>query len=278
MNDLLALLALLLSVGALAGFTAGLFGIGGGAVMVPALFFAFAAIGVPSDIVMHCSVATSASVIIVNGYRSTRGHLARKSVDMDVLWPKSLWRSYGLWIGLGAFVGAILLAPQLSSDRLTLIFAAVALIVALQFIVGRPDYTLRQTVPGGAAPPIVGGSVGALSAIMGIGGGSISVPLLTLCGMPVHRAVGTAAGFGLAIAIPATLGFIISGWSVPGRPLGSLGYVNLMGFGLIVVSAWFTVPLGIATAHRMKAVPLRRIFGVCLALVAINMARKAGLF
>lgn len=278
MTDLLPLITLLLGVGALAGFTAGLFGIGGGAVMVPALFFAFTAIGVAPEVVMHCAVATSASVIIVNGYRSTRSHMARDSVDMGLLWPEAWWLSYALWIGIGSFVAAVWLAPRLSSDALTLIFALVALIVAAQFIIGRPDFILRDSVPGGIAPPIVGSSVGALSAIMGIGGGSISVPLLTLCGVPVHRAVGTAAGFGLAIAIPATLGFIVSGWGLLGRPALSLGYVNLAGFALIVASAWFMVPLGTALAHRLEAVPLRRIFGVCLAAVALNMARKAGLF
>lgn len=278
MTELLPLIALLIAVGALAGFTAGLFGVGGGAVMVPALFFAFASLGVAPEILMHCAIATSASVIIVNGYRSTRSHLARNSVDMDLLWPAQIWRSYGLWIGIGSFIGAWWLAPKLGSDRLTLIFACVAFIVAAQFIFGRPNFQFRDSVPGGFAPPLVGGSVGALSAIMGIGGGSFSVPLLTLCGVPVHRAVGTAAGFGLAIAVPATLGFVLSGWGVPGRPAFSVGYVNLVGFALIVASAWFMVPLGTAMAHRLKAVPLRRIFGICLALVALNMARKVGLF
>lgn len=278
MTDLLPLIGLLVGVGALAGFTAGLFGIGGGAIMVPALFYAFTSLGVDPDVVMHCAVATSASVIIVNGYRSTRSHWQRDSVAMDLVWPKAFWRSYGLWIGIGAFIGASWLAPRLGSDTLTLIFAIVAFIVALQFIFGRPQLTLLSAVPGGVAPPIVGGSVGALSAIMGIGGGSLSVPLLTLCGMPVHRAVGTAAGFGLAIAIPATIGFVLSGWSVSGRPPFSLGYVNLIGFALIVASAWFLVPVGTALAHRLKAVPLRRVFGLCLAAVALNMAHKAGLF
>lgn len=278
MTELLPLVALLLAVGALAGFTAGLFGIGGGAVMVPALFFAFASLGVEPDILMHCAVATSASVIIVNGYRSTRSHLARDSVDMALLWPPQIWRSYGLWIGVGSFIGAWWLAPRLGSDMLTLIFAGVAFIVAAQFIFGRPDFQFRDSVPGGVAPPLVGGSVGALSAIMGIGGGSFSVPLLTLCGVPVHRAVGTAAGFGLAIAIPATIGFVLSGWAVPGRPPLSFGYVNSAGFALIVSSAWFMIPLGTAMAHRLNATLLRRVFGICLALVALNMARKAGLF
>ncbi len=282
MSELLPLIALLLGVGAVAGFTAGLFGIGGGAVMVPALFFAFDRLGVGEGVLMHCAVATSASVIIVNGWRSTSGHLARGSVATELIWPRPIgrnwWRSYALWIGVGAFVGAWWLAPRLRSDTLTLVFAVVAALVALQFILGRPSFTLRRSVPGGAAPPLVGSAVGALSAVMGIGGGSISVPLLSLCGVPVHRAIGTAAGFGLAIAVPATVGFVISGWGVSGRPPLSLGYVNLAGFALIVVAAWFAVPLGTKAAHRLSAVPLKRIFGVLLIAVAANMARKAGLF
>ena len=279
MTEWLPLLAVLLGVGALAGFTAGLFGIGGGAVMVPALLFAFERLGVSDSVLMHCAVATSASVIIVNGWRSTRGHHARGSVAVELLWPESgWWLSYGLWIGVGAFFGAWWLAPRLASSTLSLIFAAVASVVALQFIIGRTSFTLRETVPGGAAPPVVGGGVGVLSAVMGIGGGSLSVPLLTLCGVPVHRAIGTAAAFGVAIAVPATVGFIVSGWGVAGRPMGSLGYVNVVGFAAIVAAAWFAVPLGTRAAHALSAVPLRRVFGVCLLLVALNMARKAGLF
>ncbi|MEM7729493.1 MAG: sulfite exporter TauE/SafE family protein [Pseudomonadota bacterium] len=278
MSELLPLVALLLGVGALAGLSAGLFGIGGGVVMVPALVFAFGAWGIDPGVVMHCAVATSSAVIIFNGYRSTRSHLARGSVETALLWPQRWWSSYALWIAAGSFIGAAWLAPRLASDTLTLVFAVAAVLIAFYLMAGRSEVALRRSVPGGAAPPLVGGSVGALSAIMGIGGGSISVPLLTLCGVPVHRAIGTAAGFGLAIAVPATLGFVLSGWGVEGRPPFSLGYVNGAGFALIVASAWFAVPLGTALAHRLEAVPLRRIFGLCLAAVAINMARKAGLF
>lgn len=247
--------------------------------MVPALFFAFRSLGVDPGVVMHCAVATSAAVIIFNGYRSVRSHRARDSVDMGLLWPPSVgrpwWNSYALWIAVGSFLAASVLAPRLSSAVLTIIFAAVALLVALQFTFGRPEFSLRGEVPGGAGPPVVGGGIGALSAIMGIGGGSLSVPFLTLCGMPVHRAVGTAAGFGLAIAIPATVGFVLSGWGVEGRPPLSLGYVNVLGLALIVAFAWPFVPLGTRSAHRLQAGHLRKIFGVALALIALNMARIA---
>lgn len=273
------LIVTLIAVGSIAGLTAGLFGIGGGAVMVPALYYAFSALGVAEAIVMHCAVATSAAVIIINAFRSTRAHHAKDAVDMSLVWPRpKWWQSYGLWIGVGAFVAAIWIAPRLSGDVLTRLFAAIAFFVSLQFIFGKPTFLLRQTVPRGPAPILAGGGVGVLSSLMGIGGGSLSVPLLTLCGVPIHRAIGTAAAFGLYIAVPATIGFIVSGWGVGGRPFGSLGYVNGLGFALITLSAWPMVPLGAKLAHKMDATLLRRIFGLCLALVAINMARKTGLF
>lgn len=273
------LIVALLAVGGIAGLTAGLFGIGGGAVMVPALYFAFSELGVPEDVVMHCAVATSAAVIILNAFRSTRAHMKKGAVEMSLVWPRSKWwQSYGLWIGVGAFAAAIWVAPRLSGDALTRLFAAIAFLVALQFVFGKPNFVLRQGVPRGPAPLVAGGGVGVLSSLMGIGGGSLSVPLLTLCGVPIHRAIGTAAAFGLFIAVPATIGFILSGWDAAGRPFGSLGYVNGLGFALITLAAWPMVPFGAKLAHKMDAKRLRRVFGLCLALVALNMARKTGLF
>lgn len=271
----LPLILTLLAVGALAGLSAGLFGIGGGAVMVPALYFAFDALGVPESVVMHSAVATSTAIIIINAIRSTRSHHQHGAVDWDLLWPKNPLLSYALWIGIGAFIAAIWLAPKMSGQALTILFAVVAGLISLQFIFGRPDWKLRDTVPGGLARPIVGGGVGALSSLMGIGGGSLTVPLMSICGVPIHRAVATASGFGLAIALPATIGFIISGWEVAGRPAFSLGYVNMLGFTLVATMAFLTIPLGAKLAHSMSQRKLKMIFGICLLLVAANMARKA---
>jgi len=163
----------------------------------------------------------------------------------------------------------------MSGQVLTVLFAVVAGLISLQFIFGRPGWKLRDSVPGGAARPIVGGGVGVLSSLMGIGGGSLTVPLMSLCGVPIHRAVATASGFGFAIAAPATLGFIISGWGVAGRPAFSLGYVNALGFVLVASVAFLTIPLGAKLAHAMSQRKLKLIFGICLLLVAANMARKA---
>lgn len=269
------LMLTLAGVGAVAGLTAGLFGIGGGSVMVPVLFYAFISLGVPESVVMHCAVATSSAVIIVNATRSVRSHHQHGAVDWDLLWPKNPLQSYAVWIGVGAFFAAIWLAPRLSGPAMILIFAIVGGGVALKFIFGQPDWRLRETVPGGAARPIVGGSVGALSAIMGIGGGSLTVPLMNMCGVSIHRAIGTASGFGLAIALPATIGFILSGWGVAERPAFSLGYVNILGFVIISSVAFLTIPLGARLAHGMSQSRLKMVFGICLLLVALNMARKA---
>jgi len=110
---------------------------------------------------------------------------------------------------------------------------------------------------------------------MGIGGGSLTVPLMSMCNIPIHRAVGTASGFGFAIALPATLGFIISGWNIAGRPAFSFGYVNALGFALIAATAFVAIPLGTHLAHSLSQKRLKLVFGICLLLVAINMARKA---
>ena len=268
------LMITLICVGAAAGLSSGLFGIGGGSVMVPVLFYAFLSLGVTEDVVMHCAVATSSAVIIFNAIRSVKSHHKHGAVDWDLLWPKNPFLSYALWIGAGAFLAAIWLAPKLSGQALTLLFAVVAGLISLQFIFGRPDWTLRESVPGGAARPIVGGSVGILSSLMGIGGGSLTVPLMSICGVPIHRAIGTASGFGLAIALPATLGFVVSGWGAAGRPAFSLGYVNMLGVVVIAAVAFLTIPLGAKLAHGMSQKKLKMVFGICLLLVAANMARK----
>jgi len=272
--ELFYLAATLLAVGALAGVSAGLFGIGGGAVIVPALFFAFSSLGYPQDIVMHSGIATSSAVIVVNAIRSVKSHNRHGAVDWDLLWPRNPLRSYALWIGLGAFIAAVWLAPNLSGRALTIIFSVMASVISMQFIFGRPDWRLRETVPGGVARPVVGGTIGTLSALMGIGGGSLTVPLMAICGVPIHRAIATASGFGLAIALPATIGFIISGWNVEGRPDLSIGYVNVVGFLAVATLAFFTIPVGAKLAHKMSQKKLKLVFGMCLLFVALNMVRK----
>jgi len=273
--EIITLGVTLLITGCLAGFSAGLFGIGGGAVMVPALYYVLSALGYPEATVMHCSVATSAAVIIISSIRSVSSHHKHEAVDWDILWPPNKLKSWGLWIGVGALLASAVLAKYISGQHLTIIFGIMMSVIALQFVFGRPDWRWRETLPGGAAIPVGGGAIGTISALMGIGGGAISVTLMVICGKTIHRAIGTASGVGMFISIPATLGFIFSGWQVAERPPWSLGYVNVLGFALVAATSLLFIPLGARTAHNTDQRRLKIIFGVFLMLVSINMIRKA---
>lgn len=264
----------LMVVGAAAGFSAGLFGIGGGAIIVPALYYTFSALGYPNEVIMHAAVATSSATIIVTSLRSASGHNKHGAVDWGLIWPKNLLVSWGVWIGIGALLAAAVLAKHLSGAMLTLLFGAVASLIALQLIFGRPDWRLADKVPVNGVTPPIGFTLGALCSLMGIGFGSFGVTFMVLCGKRIHSAIGTASALGIFISIPATSGFIISGQGVAGRPVLSLGYVNLLGFALIASMSFLLIPLGVRTAHKMPQDKLRTAFGICLLLVALNMLRK----
>jgi len=224
---------------------------------------------------MHSAVATSSAIIIMSSLRSVSSHHKHQAVDWDVLWPRHKFGSWGLWIGIGALLASAILAKYISGQQLTVIFGAMMCLIALQFIFGRPDWKWREDLPSGAAIPIGGGSIGAISALMGIGGGAISVSLMVICGKTIHRAIGTASGVGVFISIPAAIGFIISGWGVPARPPISLGYVNMLGFILVAATSLLFIPLGARTAHNTDQKKLKMIFGIFLLFVSVNMIRKA---
>ncbi len=267
----------LVAVGALAGFSAGLFGIGGGAVIVPALYYTFNILGYPPEITMHLSVATSLSVVIITSLRSAFEHNKHGAVDWQMIWPKTPYgplTSWGVWIALGSFFAAVILARYISGEILTLIFGAALSLIAIQLIFGRPNWRLAQKVPVNAATPPIGFGLGALCTLMGIGFGSFGVTFMVLCGKRIHRAIGTASALGVFISIPATIGFMASGQGIAGRPPWSLGYVNLLGFALIAAVSFMFVSLGVRTAHSWPQGKLRMAFGVALLLVALNMLRK----
>ncbi len=264
----------LLCVGAVAGFSAGLFGIGGGAIIVPALYYTFSALGYSQDVSMHAAVATSMAVIVVTSLRSAYGHHRRGAVDWSLVWPKNLLQSWGIWIGVGSLLTALVLSNMLSGDDLLVIFAVFIAGIALQFMFGRPSWKLADGVPGGLAPPVVGTVLGGLCALLGIGFGSIGVTLMVLCNKRIHHAIGTAAALGFFISLPATIGYIISGQGVIGRPDFSLGYVSVIGFVLIVITSVLCAPLGVKAAHNLSQKKMRMVFGICLLLIALNILRK----
>ena len=263
--DLILLGVLLIGVGLFSGVISGLLGVGSGIVIVPALYHVFSYLGIDPSIRMHLAVGTSLATIIPTAIRSVRSHHKRGAVDMQLM------RQWAVPLGIGVLLGTGL-AVFAKGRELTLVFATVALIVAVQMTVVRHDWKLRETVPGGflgALPPV---GIGAFSAMMGIGGGTLAVPTLSMLGVPIHRAVATASGFGLIISIPGTIGFVIAGWGNPLLPLPwYLGYVSLLGFVVLVPATLLSVPWGVALAHWLKPQPLRWAFAGFLALTSARM-------
>ena len=258
----------LISAGLLAGFVGGLFGIGGGIVVVPALYLVFTALGVDEAVRMHVAVGTSLSTIISTSCRSLAAHTKAGAVDFDIL------KAWAPWITLGALIGAII-AGAVNTEVLLIIFGAGLLLVAAQMGLTRPEWRAFNALPRGAARAGVAGGIGTLSSLMGIGGGAFGVTVMTLCGTPIHRAVATASGFGAAIALPGAIGYAIAGWGREGLPPFSLGFVNLPGFLALALLTAITAPIGARLAHRLPQQHLKRAFAVVLAIVALNMLRKA---
>lgn len=256
-------LAALAGAGAVAGLIAGLFGVGGGLVIVPTLFYLLTAQGF-GDVAMHTALGTSLATIVVTSVRSTLSHQRRGHVDWSVL------RAWTPPIILGTLAGSQI-AALLPARELTIIFGVVLGLLAMQLGLGQPGWRLASDLPGGAARWGLGAGLGGLSAIMGIGGGTLGVSLMTLCGRPIHQAVGTAAGFGAAIGLPGALGYAFAGFGQTGLAPGSLGYVNLFAFALISLFTVSLAPVGAWLAHRLPARRLRLAFAVMLAIVAIRM-------
>jgi len=261
---LLSLTPLLLLAGALAGLLAGLLGVGGGIVVVPALYYIFGFLGIDDAVRMHLAVGTSLATIIPTSIRSIKAHQARGSFDVDI------FRSWAPGIVAGVIVGTWL-AILADFGTLTSVFAIVALFVATYMALGAPDLQLPKQLPSAPVCQSIAALIGMISAMMGIGGGTMSVPVLNLFGLPIHRAVGTSAGFGLIIAIPGTLGFLIGGWGNALLPQFSLGYVNWLGLLLIAPMTVLTVPYGAKLAHSMGTVGLRRVFALFLGLTSLRM-------
>lgn len=263
---LLPMLATLLAVGAFAGLLAGLLGVGGGIVLVPAFFWLFAAMGYGSDQLMQVCLATSLATIIVTSARSVLSHHKKGAVEWAIL------RGWAPGIALGALAG-VMVVSRLTTPTLQAIFGGLAFCIALYMGFGRGDWRLGASMPAGRVRATLAPMIGFLSVLMGIGGGSFGVPLMTLHGVPIHRAVATAAGFGITIALPAALAFMLT--EVPQAPPYTLGAVNLPAFLIVISMTLLTAPLGAALAHRTNPRALKRIFAAFLAVVALNMLRKA---
>ncbi|MGC0225590.1 sulfite exporter TauE/SafE family protein [Pseudooceanicola nitratireducens] len=270
MTAVLAMLALLAVIGAFAGVLAGLLGVGGGIVLVPAFFYAFQTLGFTGDKLMQLCLATSLATIIVTSLRSLQSHNKKGAVDWDIL------KTWGAGIAIGAVIGVIA-ASSLRSVALQALFGVLAMVIGLYLAFGKSEWRLAEDMPKGPMRWILSPLVGFLSVLMGIGGGSFGVPLMTLYGRPIHRAVATAAGFGVIIAVPSVIGFLMIQLPPETRPPLTIGAVNLPAFGVVIAMTLLTAPLGARLAHATDPKPLKRIFGIFLLLVAANMLRKAWL-
>ena len=263
---LVAFGAMLAVIGGFAGVLAGLLGVGGGIVLVPAFFYLFSALGYGSAQLMQVCLATSLATIIVTSARSVQSHNRKGAVEWTIL------RGWAPGIAVGAVIG-VLTATALRSVTLQAIFGVLGVVIGLYMAFGRNEWRLGDDMPTGAKRAGLSGAVGFLSVLMGIGGGSFGVPLMTLYGVPIHRAVATAAGFGMLIAVPSTLSFLLV--PIAEAPPLTIGAVNLPAFGIVVAMTLITAPLGAKLAHAMDPKPLKRVFAVFISVVALNMLRKA---
>lgn len=265
---LFQMLLLLIVIGGLAGVLAGLLGVGGGIVLVPAFFFAFQTLGYDGPQLMQMCLATSLATIIVTSMRSVLSHNRKGAVDWDIL------KTWAPGIAVGAVLG-VLAAASLRSVTLQALFGVLGIVIGLYLGLGKAHWRLGDAMPRGLTRALLSPAVGFLSVLMGIGGGSFGVPLMSLYNVPIHRAVATAAGFGVLIAVPSVAGFLFLEIAPEMRPPLTFGAVNLVAFGVVITMTLITAPIGVRIAHAMDPKPLKRVFAVFLILVALNMLRKA---
>ncbi len=260
---LLPTLGILLVAGAAIGVLAGLFGIGGGAISVPVFYQVFGTLGLDEAVRMPLAVGTSLAVIIPTSFVSARAHLARGTVDTDLL---RLWALPVLGgVALGSAVARVA-DPWVFKA----VFVAIAALNAAKLLLGGQGWRLRDGLPGRPALRAYGVLTGLLSALMGIGGGAITNLILTLHGVPIHRAVSTGAGAGVLIALPGTLGYVLAGWGKDGLPLDATGYVSWFTVAATVPTTVLTARWGVALAHRLSRRALETAFGFFLLAVSLR--------
>jgi uncharacterized membrane protein YfcA len=252
-----------IGLGAFAGVLAGLFGVGGGLVIVPVLAFLFQQQGIPSEVLMHLAVGTSLATIVFTSLSSVYAHHRRGAVQ----WSAVARLAPGIVIG--AWIGAVL-AERLPGVQLRTVFGVFELLVALQMGLALRASAHRR-LPGWMGMGIAGSIIGAVSAIVGIGGGTMTVPFLQWCNMPMRHAVATSAACGLPIAIAGTLGFVVSGWGKATLPELSSGFLYWPAFAGIVAASVVFAPLGARLAHALPAAQLKRFFALFLAFLGLRM-------
>jgi uncharacterized membrane protein YfcA len=272
-SEILELVLLLVAVGALSGFLAGVFGIGGGAVLVPVFYECFRLAGVPIDVRMPLCVGTSLAIIIPTSIRSYRAHHARGAIDMEIL------RAWWLPILIGVLAGSVI--ARYAPERLfKIVFLVVAWLAAARLLLGRDGWKLGDDLPRGQLMRFFGLCVGLLATLMGVGGGLFANLLMTFYGRPIHQGVATSSALAVLVSIPGAIGYVYAGWPVAAHYPDVLalqmpfafGYVSLIGAALVMPTSLLIAPLGVRAAHAMSKKTLERAFGTYMLIVGTRFA------
>ncbi|MDP2148828.1 MAG: sulfite exporter TauE/SafE family protein [Parvibaculum sp.] len=260
------LILLLLAIGCMGGFLSGLLGVGGGIIFVPALFFSLSSLGFSEEHAMHIAIGSSLAVVMATGSTSAFSHYKRGGVDIALL------RAWSVPIVIGVLLGAVV-ASSVKSAVLKEIFAGMTLIIALYmaFSKDRTDVVPLRFLTQ-AVQKFLAAVIGLVSAMLGVGGAILTVPLMSYIGLPMPRAVGTGAALGVAVAVPGVLSYMVTGF-LSGEPLPpwSIGYVNLLTVAMIIPSSMLLAPLGVKVSHNMPRAMLRRVFAAVLMIVSVRM-------
>jgi uncharacterized membrane protein YfcA len=262
--DLTLLIAGLLIAGAATGVLAGVFGVGGGILIVPVLYELFRATGVVEEVRMPLAIGSSLAIIIPTSIRSFRAHYAKGAVDLDVL------KVWAVPVVLGVIAGTLVarIAPPMLFKAL---FIGIASFTCIRLLFARDNWVLKGEMPKGLPLQIYGGVIGLLSSLMGIGGGQLCNVYMMLYRRPIHQAVATSSGLGVLISIPGALGYIYAGWpKMDVLPAFSLGFVSLIGVALFVPMSMLTVKFGVNLAHRLPKRRLEMGFGLFLLAVILR--------
>ncbi|WP_105429953.1 sulfite exporter TauE/SafE family protein [Neorhizobium sp. T6_25] len=251
----------LLAGGAVAGILAGMFGIGGGAILVPIFFHVFGLLGVPEDVRMQLALGTSLAIIVPTSIRSFMAHRQRGAVDTDLL------KGWIVAVPLGTLVATVI-AAKATSAELQLIFAVIALVLAFRMIFNRASWKLGDDLPGNPVKFLVGTGIGILSGLMGIGGGILNNTFMTLYGRSIHQGVATSSGVGVLISLPGLAGYVWGGWGRPGLPPFSSGYINWLAVALLIPVTLYMAPIGARLAHVMSRRQLEIGFGIFLIVIS----------
>lgn len=264
----LPILMALIACGVVAGLLAGLLGVGGGIVIVPVLYFIFQLLDISPSTAMLVATGTSLLTIVPTSISSIKAHHGRGNVDFGIL---KLWAPC---IVVGVVVG-VSFATSVGGLIATTIFGCVAILVSLNMLFRAKAAALFPALPNKIGQGVLASIVGVISVIMGIGGGTLGVPILSAFNIPAHRAVGTAAAFGFIIALPGALLMLLLGTTPADAPEGTYGLVNVYGFLVIVPLTVLMAPVGVKLGSRLNAVMLKRVFALFLAISGMRMLYQA---